>query len=66
MILTQLLLSMETVRLAEIDKLIRAELEHRAEYAIKFGVHARLIRYPSCRADRKYRRGGGHQKGNAA
>jgi hypothetical protein len=39
-ILEQLLLSMETVRLAKIDALIREELFGRAEYAIKFRVPA--------------------------
>jgi hypothetical protein len=35
MIIEQLLLSLETVQLAKIDNFIRAELRHRAEYAIQ-------------------------------
>jgi thioredoxin-related protein len=31
------LLAMETVQLSQMEKVIRAELEERAEYAIKFG-----------------------------
>ena len=40
MILEQLVLSMETVRLAKIDNLIQAELASRAAYAIKWGIPA--------------------------
>jgi hypothetical protein len=31
---------LETVQLAKIDNLIRAELAKRAEYALKFGISA--------------------------
>jgi hypothetical protein len=40
MLIEQLLLSLETVRLAKIDNFIRAELRRRAEYAIKLGISA--------------------------
>jgi hypothetical protein len=42
MIIEQLLFSMETVPLAKIDNLIQAELQSRAEYALRYGVHREL------------------------
>ena len=49
MIIEQFLLTLDTVPLAKIDNLIRAELARRAEYAAKFGLPAKVARPRSAR-----------------